>query len=189
MMGVAAGRRKKLSLSEVILSERVVYYEGAAALAGGKVAARSELPRPGLSIQQDLNAYFATGSLPDRLLEHANRLGFAMPPESKAGEVAARLMVSPATIASGELLIRDWKLFEGFQGLHGKAIVAEVVAYGVFDACDRQNVLVLVVRDISDYGDTTKDTKPQPLCPLITPLMDGAEDWLSKLEGSTRLAA
>ena len=57
MMGIAAGRRKKLSLGEVILSERVVYYEGAAALAGGKIAARPEMPRPGLSTQQDLNAY------------------------------------------------------------------------------------------------------------------------------------
>ncbi|MCS7876186.1 purine phosphorylase [Pseudomonas aeruginosa] len=157
MMGIAAGRRKKLSLGEVILSERVVYYEGAAALAGGKVAARPEMPRPGLSTQQDLNAYFATASLPDRLQEHANKLGFAMPTESKAGEVAARLMVSPATIASGELLIRDRKLFEGFQGLHDKAVVAEMEAYGVFDACDKQNVPVLVVRGISDYGDTTKD--------------------------------
>lgn len=66
-------------------------------------------------------------------------------------------MVSPATIASGELLIRDRKLFEGFQGLHDKAVVAEMEAYGVFDACDKQNVPVLVVRGISDYGDTTKD--------------------------------
>lgn len=157
MMGIAAGRRKKLSLGEVILSERVVYYEGAAALAGGKIAARPEMPRPGLSTQQDLNAYFATASLPDRLQEHANKLGFAMPTESKAGEVAAHLKVSPATIASGELLIRDRKLFEGFQGLHDKAVVAEMEAYGVFDACDKQNIPVLVVRGISDYGDTSKD--------------------------------
>ncbi|MBM1196784.1 purine phosphorylase [Pseudomonas weihenstephanensis] len=157
MMGIAAGRRKKLSLGEVILSERVVYYEGAAALAGGKIAARPEVPRPGLSTQQDLNAYFATASLPDRLQEHANKLGFAMPAESKAGEVAAHLKVSPATIASGELLIRDPKLFESFQGLHDKAVVAEMEAYGVFDACEKQNVPVLVIRGISDYGDKSKD--------------------------------
>lgn len=157
MMGIAAGRRKKLSLGEVILSERVVYYEGAAALAGGELAARPEMPRPGLSTQQDLNAYFATASLPDRLQDHANKLGFAMPVASIAGEVAAQLKVSPATIASGELLIRDSKLFESFQGIHDKAVVAEMEAYGVFDACDKQNVPVIVVRGISDYGDKTKD--------------------------------
>ncbi|WP_339473577.1 hypothetical protein [Pseudomonas fluorescens] len=30
-------------------------------------------------------------------------------------------------------------------------------AFGVFDACEKQNVPVLVVRGISDYGDTSKD--------------------------------
>lgn len=157
MMGIAAGRRKKLRLGEVILSERVVYYEGAAALAGGELAARPEIARPGLSTQQDLNAYFATVSLSDRLQDHANKLGFAMPVASIAGEVADQLKVSPATIASGELLIRDPKLFESFQGIHDKAVVAEMEAYGVFDACDKQKVPVIVVRGISDYGDTTKD--------------------------------
>lgn len=157
MMGIAGGRRKKLSLGEVILSERVVYYEGGAAHAGGTIALRPEMQRPGLSTQQDLNAYFATASLPERLQERAEKLGFAIPVESQAGEVAAKLMVSPATIASGELLIRDPVVFEGFQGIHEKAVVAEMEAYGVFDACEKQNVPVLVVRGISDYGDITKD--------------------------------
>jgi nucleoside phosphorylase len=157
MMGIAGGRRKKLSLGEVILSERVVYYEGAAAQAGGTLALRPEMQRPGLSTQQDLNAYFATASLPDRLQERAEKLGFAIPAESTAGDVAVRLMVSPATIASGELLVRDPEVFAGFQGIHEKALVAEMEAYGVFDACEKQNVPVLVVRGISDYGDTTKD--------------------------------
>lgn len=157
MMGIAGGRRKKLSLGEVILSERVVYYEGGAAHAGGTIALRPEMQRPGLSTQQDLNAYFATASLPERLQERAEKLGFAIPVESQAGEVAAKLMVSPATIASGELLIRDPVVFESFQGIHEKAVVAEMEAYGVFDACEKQNVPVLVVRGISDYGDTTKD--------------------------------
>jgi nucleoside phosphorylase len=157
MMGIAGGRRKKLSLGEVILSERVVYYEGGAAHVGGTIALRPEMQRPGLSTQQDLNAYFATASLPERLQERAEKLGFAIPVESQAGEVAAKLMVSPATIASGELLIRDPVVFDCFQGIHEKAVVAEMEAYGVFDACEKQNVPVLVVRGISDYGDTTKD--------------------------------
>jgi len=157
MMGIGAGRRKKLSLGEVILSERVVYYEGAAAHAGGKIAIRPEMQRPRLSTQQDLNAYFATASLSDRLQEHAEKLDFTIPFESSAGDVAASLKVSPATIASGELLIRDPKLFESFEGIHEKVLVAEMEAYGVFDACEKQNVPVLVVRGISDYGDKTKD--------------------------------
>ncbi|WP_408598369.1 purine phosphorylase [Pseudomonas sp. PLMAX] len=184
MMGIAAGRRKKLSLGEVILSERVVYYEGAAALAGGTLAARPEMPRPGLSTQQDLNAYFATASLSDRLQQRASELGFAMPTESKAGEVAAHLKVSPATIASGELLIRDPKLFESFQELHDKAVVAEMEAYGVFDACEKQCVPVLVVRGISDYGDKSKDNtfhKVASEAAAIVTLDYATHGWTRKL--------
>lgn len=184
MMGIAGGRRKKLSLGEVILSERVVYYEGGAAHAGGTIALRPEMQRPGLSTQQDLNAYFATASLPDRLQERAEKLGFAIPVESQAGEVAAKLMVSPATIASGELLIRDPEVFEGFQGIHEKAVVAEMEAYGVFDACEKQNVPVLVVRGISDYGDTTKDNtfhKVASEAAAIVTLDYATHGWTRKL--------
>lgn len=157
MMGIAAGMRGKMSLGEVILSERVVYYEGAAALEAGKLAVRPEIQRPGLSTQQDLNTYFATSSLPERLQEKAAALGFVMPSESKSGDVAVRLMVSPATIASGELLIRDPEVFAGLKMLHDKVCVAEMEAYGVVDACNKQNVPALVIRGISDYGDSSKD--------------------------------
>lgn len=114
MMGIAGGRRKQLSLGGVILSERVVYYEVGAAHAGGTIALRPEMQRSGLSTQQDLNAYFATASLSDRLQERAEKLGFSIPVGSQVWEVAAKLMVSPATITSRELLIRDPKLFEIF---------------------------------------------------------------------------
>lgn len=157
MMGIAAGMREKMTLGEVIMSERVVYYEGAAALEGGKFAARPEIQRPGLSTQQDLNSYFATYSLPERLQERAATLGFAMPTESKAGDVAAKLMVSLATIVSGEKLIRDPGLFASLRSQHDKACVAEMEAYGVVDACEKQNVPALVIRGISDFGDSSKD--------------------------------
>jgi nucleoside phosphorylase len=43
MMGIAAGMRDKTTLGEVIISERVIYYEGATALEGGKLAPRPEI--------------------------------------------------------------------------------------------------------------------------------------------------
>lgn len=157
MMGIAAGMREKMTLGEVIISERVVYYEGAAALAGAKLAPRPEIQRPGLSTQQDLNTYFATSCLSERLQERANAVGFVMPDSSNAGEVTASLMVSPATIASGELLIRDDEFFAGLKEIHGKVCVAEMEAYGVLDACLKQDVPALVIRGISDFGDSSKD--------------------------------
>lgn len=157
MMGIAAGLRGKMKLGDVVVSERVVYYEGAAALPGGVLALRPEIQRPGISTQQDLSTYFSTVSLPQRLQNQADALNFVIPPDSKAGEVAARVMVSPATIASGEKLIRDPDLFASFKSQHDKACVAEMEAYGVVDACEKQNVPALVVRGISDFGDSSKD--------------------------------
>ncbi|AQS85926.1 MAG: hypothetical protein ABF876_09885 [Acetobacter aceti] len=157
MMGIAAGMRGKMTLGEVILSERIVYYEGSAALDGGILAARPEIHRPGLLTQQDLNTYLATASLSERLQQQATTLGFAIPKESNAGEVAASLMVSPATIASGELLVRDPNFFSSLRTLHDKVCVAEMEAYGVIDACQKQEVPALIIRGISDFGDSSKD--------------------------------
>ncbi|KPG95939.1 purine phosphorylase [Pseudomonas sp. RIT-PI-q] len=157
MMGIAAGMRTKTVLGEVVISERVVYYEGAAALADGVLAARPEMQKPGMSIQQDLSTYFSGGLLSERLQERATTLGFTMPVESPAGEVASKLKVSPATIASGEKLIRDPELFASLRSQHDKVCVAEMEAYGVVDACEKQNVPALVIRGISDFGDSSKD--------------------------------
>lgn len=157
MMGIAAGAREKMVLGEVIVSDRIVYYESAAALEGGGLAYRPETLRPHMSTQQNLNSYFATSSLSARLDERAQIMGFEMPASSQAGNVAAGITVSSATIASGELLIRDPVLLESFRSLHDKAYVAEMEAYGVFDACEKQKVPALIVRGISDFGDGTKD--------------------------------
>lgn len=157
MMGIAAGLREKMVLGEVIVSDRVVYYESAAALEGGKFAPRPEILRPHMSTQQNLNTYLATPSLSARLSERGQTMGFEMPASSQAGNVAAGITVSPATIASGELLIRDPALQQSFRALHDKAYVAEMEAYGVFDACEKQRVPALIVRGISDFGDGDKD--------------------------------
>jgi len=66
-------------------------------------------------------------------------------------------MVSPAHIASGELLVQGPEVFEGFPGMHEKSLVVEMQTSGIFDACEKQRVPVLIVHGISDYGDTTKD--------------------------------
>ena len=39
----------------------------------------------------------------------------------------------------------------------GKACVAEMEAHGVYDACNKHEVPVLVIRGISDFGDSSKD--------------------------------
>lgn len=156
MMGIAAGMRGKMTLGEVIISERVIYYEGAVAVDGG-LTPRPEIHRPNLKTLQNLTTYFSSTSLENRLQQHAAALEFIIPDKSDAGEVATKLVVSQATIASGELLVRDSSFFDKIREIHDKACVAEMEAYGVIDACQKQSVPALVIRGISDYGDSSKD--------------------------------
>ncbi|TCT98774.1 hypothetical protein [Pseudomonas sp. LP_4_YM] len=157
MMGIAGGLRGKMTLGEAIVSERVVYYESAAALADGVLAARPEMQRPDMATLQDLSTYFSSASLSDRLQERAAMMGVSMPKDSPAGEVAPRFKVSTATIVSGEKLIRDAAFFARLKQIHDKACVAEMEAYGVVDACEKLKVPALVIRGISDFGDDKKD--------------------------------
>jgi len=157
MMGIAAGMRTKLKLGDVIMSERVVAYEGAAALSEGVMVARPDMARPEFRTQQDMGAYLAQGNRSARLARHAEAAGLAFPATSAAGDVSTALNPTLATIAAGELLIRDGELFKKMQALHGKVCVAEMEAHGVFEACSRHEVPALVIRGISDHGDDQKD--------------------------------
>ncbi|MBX6685904.1 purine phosphorylase [Pseudomonas aeruginosa] len=157
MMGIAAGMRSKLKLGDVIMSERVVAYEGAAALSNGVLIARPDMAKPEFRTQQDMGAYLAQGSRLARLARHADSVGLVFPGSSDAGEVSTALNPIPATIAAGEKLVRDENLFKKMQELHGKVCVAEMEAHGVFEACSRHEVPALVIRGISDHGDHLKD--------------------------------
>ncbi|MDD1150249.1 purine phosphorylase [Pseudomonas sp. TNT2022 ID357] len=157
MMGIAAGMRSKLKLGDVILSERVVAYEGAAALSGGVMVARPDMSKPEFRTQQDMGAYLAQGSRLARLARHAESVGLVFPPSSPAGDVSVALNPTLTTIAAGEKLVRDEQLFKKMQELHGKVCVAEMEAHGVFEACSRHEVPALVIRGISDHGDHLKD--------------------------------
>lgn len=123
-----------MTLREVIISERVIYYEGAVAVDGG-LTPRPEIHRPNLKTLQNLTTYFSSISLENRLQQHAAALEFIIPDKSDAGEVATKLVAPQATIASGELLVRDSSFFDKIREIHDKACVAEMEAYGVIDAC------------------------------------------------------
>lgn len=157
MFGIAAGMRDKCKLADVVLSERVVAYEGGAVLEGGKVEARPEISRPKFKVQQDLNSYLASAQLTQRLAAKAAALDFVLPARSRAGSVSKALKPGLATIASGEQLLRDPEKFRMLRELHGKTESAEMEAAGIFDACAQHDVPVLVVRGISDFGDSRKD--------------------------------
>jgi nucleoside phosphorylase len=148
-------------LGEVVVSDRVVAYEPAAAAVVEGVS--TELPRPDAyrvahSIQQDVTSYLADAGLQERLLQHpvVPAAGF---PGIDADLVAKALTVRSATIASGEKLLRDPAKFQVIRTLHGKIEAAEMEAAGLAIACHRSGASFLVVRGISDFGDGSKDDR------------------------------
>lgn len=160
MLGIAAGLRDKCLLGEVILAERVVAYEGAALVEGGKTEARPETSRLSMRVRQDVSTYLSNRiSLESRLIASYEVLGIEFPEQGDAGPVAKGVMPKTATIASGEKLLRDPEKFRAMRELHGKIEVAEMEGAGLFAACANFGKPVLMVRGISDFGDARKDNR------------------------------
>lgn len=160
MIGIAAGMRGKCNLGQVVISDRMVAYEGAAVTEGGKEEARPEIYRPTFDAVQDVAAYLAApAEVQKRLSEARSRHGIELPQDVQIGPVADNLMPVLATIASGEQLLRDPTKFRQLRELHGKVEVVEMEGVGIFAACAQHKVTSLVVRGISDFGDSTKDNR------------------------------
>ena len=160
MIGIAAGMRTKVALGDVVISERVVAYEGGALLEGGINQPRPEMFRPAFAVQQDVTHYLASrDSVKVRLNRAWRNQGLHFPQSSVAGDVSKDVMPKPATIGSGEKLLRDPNKFMTLRELHGKIDTAEMEAAGIFTACFQADVDALVIRGISDFGDSTKDNQ------------------------------
>lgn len=160
MLGIAAGLREKCKLGEVVLAERVVAYDGAALIAGGEVEQRPEITRLNMRVRQDVASYLSNReSVVTRLKESYKALGIVFPKNVEAGPVAEGVMPKTATVASGEKLLRDPDKFLALRELHGKTEVAEMEGAGLFAACANFGKPVLMVRGISDFGDSKKDNR------------------------------
>lgn len=161
LVGIAAGRRDKIKIGNVVLAERTVFYarEAVKREAGQSVlAARPESTMVSHSILQDLAAYIPdVGAMTDSFA----RVGrFPSVPLSKEPEydahVARDIRAVQATVGSGEQLLRDPTRITAISRLHDKIEVLEMEAHGFQEACTRKNTLWLVVRGVSDFGDELK---------------------------------
>lgn len=160
MLGIAAGMREKCALGEVVLSERVVAYEGAALVEGGVTEHRSRSTELDLKVRQDVNTYLSNkSSVENRLIQSYEALEIKFPENIEIGPVAKSVMPKTAIIGSGEKLLRDPEKFRALKELNGKIEVAEMEGAGVFAACANHKKPVLMIRGISDFGDSTKDNR------------------------------
>jgi nucleoside phosphorylase len=165
LMGIAAGIRDKVRIGEVVLSDRVVAYEPAALIrtgGGAKEQPRPEIDRAPHTMIQDVVSYRAEGA---RLREAFERAGGVVPAapagreEEFRAHVASGITARQGTIASGEKLLRDPEKLLAVRELHGKTEVGEMEAAGVVDGCRPGAVPWLVIRGISDFGDSLKDDR------------------------------
>lgn len=160
MLGIAAGMREKCALGEVVLSERVIAYEGAALIEGGVTEHRSRSTELDHKVRQEVNTYLSNrSSLENRLIQSYEELEIILPDNTEIGPVAKSVIPKTATIGSGEKLLRDPEKFKALKEINGKIEAAEMEGAGVFAACALQKKPVLMIRGISDFGDSTKDNR------------------------------
>lgn len=159
MLGIAAGMREKHALGEVVFCERIISYEKAAVVDGGCVRHRPEIETLSFRIQQEISTYTSKKStLENRLKRIYQSMNIVFPESSEAGEVVSEFIPKKATVASGDLLVRDGYKFQYWrQKLHDKISVAEMEGAGVCSACRISITPLLMIRGISDHGDSIKD--------------------------------
>ncbi len=177
LFGIAAGRRRKVKIGEVVLSEQVVAYEAAAlhkAVDGSQLLLpRYDIPRIDHWTEQSLSYYQTTEPVARVGLIFRSADGrFPDPPlgqeQKYARDVTTVVKIHREAIASGEKLLRDpEKLRVMAEQVHDKIVAAEMEAAGFVEACRYFGVGWFVVRGISDFGDRFKSDKFQRLAALL----------------------
>lgn len=167
LLGIAGGIRGKTKIGQTIFGDKIVHYEPAALIAdakGERQESRSDMTDLDVGVGQMLTAYLADKQALVRIGadEHFPRRD-ALPPELTVRpdvqeNVADDPSVNFAAFASGEKLLRDANKIRSFrENIHGRIEVVEMEAAGFVTACRHSRLPCLVVRGISDFGDTLKD--------------------------------
>jgi nucleoside phosphorylase len=169
LVGIAAGIRGKAKIGDTVLAERVVGWEFGSVNAGSdggssRTIARPEMDKPSHRMIQLMMAYDISAAQQDATHLFTD-LGWEFPigrPDDIewVANVADRIFIKKATIASGEKLLRDpGKLISLREDIHGKIEVGEMEGSGFSKACAAEKVEWMVIRGISDFGDHLKDDR------------------------------
>ncbi|RUO92068.1 hypothetical protein D7Y11_16715 [Corallococcus sp. AB018] len=162
LAGIAAGMRGQNKIGNVLVAENVYAYERGALDVDGFVARPRvfEHFEQDFSVRQRMTAYWAQGAQPQPDANLGNFIRPTPPPgkeEEFAVHVAETLRFKPATIASGNKLFRDGKtLAEIRKKNHGQVEAGEMEGAGFCQACRNGGIPWVVVRGISDFGDSFK---------------------------------
>ncbi len=162
LLGIAAGRRGKVKIGDVVIPRDVVDHSLNVA-EKGIVLPRLSIPSLPHSVMQMIQAF----QLDNQQLEKTFESGFEKlihPPIGQEQEfeqhVAKKPSVHEASIASANLLLRDPGVLEELSERVSQGIKAgEMEAGGFVKACNARGTPQpwFIIRGISDFGDTFKN--------------------------------
>lgn len=163
LVGIAAGVKGKTAIGEVVVSERVIGYEGESIHerpdGSTEVQPRHSTGELSANLAQDLIEY---SDYEPRIQTLMDQTGAAYPqPTPRANEPTPPVVATPVlklqTIASGEKLLRDPRFLLMLKSsTHGRIEAGEMEATGVVAACKRTSTDWIIFRGISDLGDEYK---------------------------------
>ncbi|MGW2524145.1 5'-methylthioadenosine/S-adenosylhomocysteine nucleosidase family protein [Streptomyces sp. NPDC001617] len=154
LLGTAAGVRDKVKLGDVVVSDRVLYYEPGRLAAPDVWQPRPESEQGRHAFRYGLFYYDPCG--PDfrtRVTEFVDGLPGHRRPKRLAPGHVPEVHTVHATIATGEKVLRDGRSLPELRDRHDETIrAADMESYGFVKAVGDRRWLIF--RGISDYGDT-----------------------------------
>jgi nucleoside phosphorylase len=154
LLGIAAGRRAKLSLGDVVVPQAIHYYPPSRRRPG-KIEPRPAHKEMRKDLQRNITYYDPNASgFYERLADGI--VGFAAryrPDDLKEG-YRPTIVADKAVIASGEQLIQDGLLDELQDRFDEQVMAGDQEAFGFAEGLDAQPWMIF--RGISDYGEDPK---------------------------------
>lgn len=155
LMGIAAGRRNKCRIGDVVTPRVVVNDLEGVMEASIRLKRPRIFPPPFSMVQQLQNFRF------DRARKKWHDLLHSMtpPPSDASHDVALNPDMHAAAIYSSDLLLRDGEYLEDATQMHQQIRIGEMEAAGFAEACNDRTTPVpwFIVRSVSDFGDTNKN--------------------------------
>lgn len=151
LVGIAAGVRNETRLGDVVIADKVIYYEPAKMKSDGTEAPRyEEIPQPkdGKEVRKlarevdDLNWRDKFHVFQGRLAEKGN---------SPAELISPKCHVAP--IVCGEKVIENGKLESLRKNYNERIRAGDMEGYGLAEAARDKKIEWLIIRGISDFGD------------------------------------
>jgi nucleoside phosphorylase len=162
LVGIAAGIKGKTKIGEVFFSESVFAYEPGVSTEDG-FQPRPEMPGVFSTIRDDVTIYQSFSERLKRIRSTFQKIGdFPIAKPDRAvfysEHVCTDIKVDTCGIASGEKLLRDGQILKDIhQGQHSRVKIGEMEAAGFANVCSGRKIDWLVIRGVSDFGDSDKN--------------------------------